>query len=727
MPITENLFYVPMKHFTLIVVFFCLIWGIVPTAVAQNAAIGEPCGTKQVQEIARKRFPNLDLQTQQYERQLQEILRQTQQRSSQDLFDNRIIEIPVVFHVLYNNDEQNIPDSLIYSQMDVINEDFMLMNADTINIPDYFRPIAGKARIQFCLATRDPEGNPTTGITRTHTNISQWATSETSSEYDVITQMQFTDSGGHDIWDRNHYLNIWVCNLSSQSSVLAWAYLPGADPLVDGIVCRYNYLGKPTLAGSPYQTGRTLTHEIGHWFNLWHTFDNNDSGCSDDFVEDTPSQAGPNFQCNPFPYSTCGNVSDMFTNYMDYGDEVCGKNLFSKGQVNRMRASIYLIRNALLQSLACQPTAEIDAQPSKVISPGDFFCFGSMVPVAVEIKNTGTAPLTSLRIDYAIDGQWIGTETWTGALLSGQTTNKVVGSYDAGSGVHKVKIWTSLPNNTNDPYTEGDTLTQVYSVDKGMDIPYTQQFDEVVFDTGWKIKDQVDAVPWQQADEVVQADGTTGGVMGIKHDFHSYFEVIGSFDELVSPTFNLGNIENAKLIFDYSYQYLSGHDDRLQVLIANNCNGQATNVYEKQGQALETRDEPTPRSATDWGTDTVDLANYDGQYIVVRFKTITDGGSFLFVDNVRLVGDVIIGTPITVSSNNIRLSPNPVQGNTVYLQWDKALQTPTQVQVWNTCQQQCLEQTIPTGAMSAELHIEHLPAGIYCVRVANTVYKVVVL
>ena len=255
-----------------------------------------------------------------------------------------ILTIPVVVHVIYKTSSQNISTAQILSQIDILNEDFRKNNSDASSVPSAFAGVAADCEIEFCLAVRDPSGNVTTGITRTYT---------TTSSFSGYTSMKYTSSGGHDAWNTSKYLNIWVCNLSS--GLLGFATFPGGNSSTDGVVCDYAYFGNIGTATAPYHLGRTATHEVGHYLNLYHIW--GDSNCGNDYVSDTPTQEEENYGCPTFPHNAnaCGSNSngDMFMNYMDYTNDVC-MYMFSSGQKNRMRATLNGSRSSLLTSLGCQ-------------------------------------------------------------------------------------------------------------------------------------------------------------------------------------------------------------------------------------------------------------------------------------------------------------------------------------------------------------------------------------
>ena len=168
-----------------------------------------------------------------------------------------IFMIPIVVHVVYKTESQNISDIEIFEQINVLNEDFRRLNPDTINTLPGFQGVAADCRIEFCLAQFDPEGNPTSGIIRTHTDTTEWLLG-------FSEKVKFTNQGGDDGWPAISYLNIWVCNL--EDGILGYAYGPpsGAPDAGDGIVVDYKNFGLGDVSSKPYDLGRTTTHEIGH-------------------------------------------------------------------------------------------------------------------------------------------------------------------------------------------------------------------------------------------------------------------------------------------------------------------------------------------------------------------------------------------------------------------------------------------------------------------------------
>ena len=280
--------------------------------------------------------------------------------------------IAVVIHVLWHAEEDNLPEAQLLSQLEVLNEDFRLRNADRASIPAPFRPEAGDALVEFVLARRDPQGRPCSGITRTRTPQPSFPYDGSAAATARLDALIKTGEHGVAAWPREHYLNLWVCPLGG--GLLGYAQFPGGAPETDGVVVRSSAFGRVGALSSDYALGRTCTHEVGHWLDLLHVWGDDGGACSgSDAVADTPNQGGPNLGRPVFPHPSCGNgpAGDMFMNFMDYVDDaaMC---MFTRGQVERMAATLAGPRASLLASpgLSAPPETQRQARATPLLLAG---------------------------------------------------------------------------------------------------------------------------------------------------------------------------------------------------------------------------------------------------------------------------------------------------------------------------------------------------------------------
>lgn len=238
--------------------------------------------------------------------------------------------IKVVVHVLHNKPAEKITVSQVKSQIAVLNKDFRAKNPDRSKVPPVWKGLVSDAMIEFKLATTDPAGSPTTGITFTQTSRASFPADDS---------MKSAATGGADAWDTAKYLNIWVCTLGD--GLLGYAQFPEGPPATDGVVVLNTAFGTRGIAAPPFNLGRTTTHEVGHFLNLRHIWGDTEDCSGGDFVADTPNAETPNFGKPAFPHISCGNgpAGDMFVNYMDYTDDAA-MFMFTPGQVDRMHAAL---------------------------------------------------------------------------------------------------------------------------------------------------------------------------------------------------------------------------------------------------------------------------------------------------------------------------------------------------------------------------------------------------
>lgn len=305
--------------------------------------IRRTCATEDVDKRLLRESSNYRTARSQIEKSTHEFMENARRTTITD-----IVKIPIVVHVVWNKSEQNISIAQIQSQIDVLNRDFRAKNLDILKVPPEWKNLVTDSAIEFHLATEDPAGKKTSGVTVTQTDKISFTSDDES--------VKSKNSGGADPWPAGQYLNIWVCPLGG--GLLGYAQFPGGPVETDGVVINYIAFGTLGTAQSPFNLGRTAVHEVGHWLNLRHIWgddQNKPDSCSgSDQVNDTPNQAGPNFGSDTtFPHITCNNGSsgDMFMNYMDYVDDKVMV-MFTKEQVDRMHACLLGPRSSFIQQPA---------------------------------------------------------------------------------------------------------------------------------------------------------------------------------------------------------------------------------------------------------------------------------------------------------------------------------------------------------------------------------------
>jgi hypothetical protein len=285
------------------------------------------CGTMQVHEELVETVPSL----RQTLARIDDSTRRSIETGLAQRTTRQLITIPVVVHVVYKRERQNITTAQIKSQIDVLNRDFRARNRDRSKVPAPWKGLVGDAGIEFALATRDPSGKATNGITRTKTNRDFFPANG-----DPVKK---ASRGGVAAWRTARYLNIWVCELGD--NLLGYAQFPGGPARTDGVVVTHWAFGTQGTARAPFNRGRTTTHEIGHWLNLRHIWGDIWDCSGTDRVADTPNQELPNHGKPKFPKISCNNGphGEMFMNYMDYVDDAA-MFMFTEGQVTRMNAAL---------------------------------------------------------------------------------------------------------------------------------------------------------------------------------------------------------------------------------------------------------------------------------------------------------------------------------------------------------------------------------------------------
>ncbi len=562
-----------------------------------------------------------------------------------------VYTIPVVVHIIYRTSAQNLSDNRVFEQIQVLNEDYRRTNTDASNVPSAFSSIVADCEIEFCLATKDPSNNATTGITRTQTSVS--SIGQTNSYYS-------TAAGGKTIWDPTKYLNVWVCEMGG--GILGFTYTPGNAPNgADGVVIGYQYFGK-TGASAPFNRGRTTTHEVGHWLNLEHVWGGGNGGCNqDDGVSDTPVQNSSNGGCPSHPSPSCSNGGDMFMNYMDYVNDNC-MNSFSAGQKTRMRNAIVSARPGLLTSQACV-SASFDAGISQINTPSGTICSATFTP-EVLIKNHGSNALTSATINYKIDGGTTNTQAWTGNLATAQTATVQLPQQSVSGGAHTFEAWTTQPNGNVDGDNSNDNSTSSFSVSAGgASLPFQEGFEGAFPPSGWSLNNPDGDVTWAKTTSAAKS-----GTASMFLDNWDY-PANGEVDFITLPALDMSGSASVSMTFELAYALYSatGYSDTLRVLASDDCGLSWTELYEKYDNNLTTvtslyTSEFVP-AANDWRQETIDLSAYSSSSdVLIRFEHVCDYENNLHIDDVNITS--VPATALSSLDNKATLNvfPNPTSG-----------------------------------------------------------------
>lgn len=320
--------------------------------------------------------------------------------------------VRMVVHIVWHEMIENITDAQIHSQVDALNRDFNQANFHAL--PKIFQQLATQANVQFCLADLDPQGLPSTGITRTQTPIEAIGIAVAPGQRMAI---HYTAYGGQDGWPPDKYINVWVGNLAG---LYGRASMPdGARyPEEDGLVIDSRYFGTFGRVVFPHHLGRTLVHEMGHFLGLEHPWGAIQNECSeDDGITDTPPQSGPHLGCPPHPQPGCTGPA-MFMNFMDLGDDPCLL-AFTAGQVAVMHQVLSGVRSGLLWHSCSDQSPTLTETNFKILRFPDshhlviHFLTPLLTPVNMEFYNIRGQRVFSYQAP----------KLWTGSIpIANQTT-----------------------------------------------------------------------------------------------------------------------------------------------------------------------------------------------------------------------------------------------------------------------------------------------------------------
>lgn len=458
------------------------------------------CSTVDYENYLRAKNPSR-MTTEQFESWLAPLIRNAKVEKSQN---GNIITIPVVVHVIHNGQNlgvgANIVDEQVISQITVMNNDFRKL----ANTPGFNSDLVGAdTMIQFALAKVDPNGNPTNGIDRV--NLCQASWSQAQIERFVKPET---------IWNPTQYMNMWSINFPLNSTILGYAQFPdsdlaGLDPIggeayTDGVVARYSTFGSIDYnvnntfnLNAPYDKGRTMTHEVGHFLGLIHIW--GDDTCGTDYCADTPTAHEENYNC-PTTNPSCDNPSiyEMVRNYMDYTDDAC-MNIFTINQKERLNAVMNNSprRLELKSSTKDQaiPLFANDAEVKLERECSTVGCSTTAQNVKVAIYNRGTSALTSAVISYTINGL-TQTFNWSGNLAQDkfQIVTLPMGASSLGG---QMNINVTSANGVVDQRVSNSNITVNYlgaPVRVDTNVVFNLQLDFFGSETSWNLKNSAGTI-----------------------------------------------------------------------------------------------------------------------------------------------------------------------------------------------------------------------------------------
>lgn len=545
-----------------------------------------------------------------------------------------VYTIPMVFHVIHNYGAENTSKEQIEDAVRVLNIDYRKLNDDTADIISAFKDIAADIEIQFKLATLDENGNCTNGITRTV------STQTFSADDDVKKLVQ---------WDPSMYLNVWVVDVI-ESGAGGYSYYPGVASWKDGIVILNSQLGSiGTSGGSDLAIG-SLTHEVGHYLNLKHTWGGtNDPGVSsncsdDDDVTDTPNCIGQT-TCNTAA-NGCG-VLENVQNYMDYAGCLC---MFTEGQKTRMRAALTSSegdRNDLWKTSNLQATGTYSSSVPEL-------CTADFTYDKTFICDESSVTFT--------DASWNGTPsswnwTFTGGTPSSSTDSMPTVTYST-AGDYSVTL--TVSNSTG---SASATKTSVIHVSQLWAIygpDYTDGFEDATnFSNQWDIINVDGAKTWSRSSTAVYE-----GSYALK--MSNFGNSAGAVDEIISPSFDLSYITSPKLKFRIAYaQQTTDNSDLLKIYASSDCGETWTLRYSKQGSSLATTSNLVTTdyvpSSSEWEEHEV---SFTGSLLAgnvrLKFQFTNDGGNNLYIDDLYMTGEISGIKTLDPIDLKFDVSPNPI-------------------------------------------------------------------
>ncbi|MEO1253505.1 MAG: choice-of-anchor J domain-containing protein [Bacteroidota bacterium] len=568
----------------------------------------------------------------------------TKKLTQSNNFKAPVYQIPIVVHVFHKGEPigsgVNLSEERILAQIDSLNADFRRLNADTINTPMIFRPIAADVEINFVLAKQDPDGNPTNGIVRLQGSRNTY---RSNSHRPLLRSESF--------WPATNYLNVYVVDLQV---FLGYASFPlislegnkneKEDYIFDGVLVDYEYFGVNPSAPSFQSFGRTLTHEIGHYLGLRHIW--GDGNCSiDDFVDDTPladddngNYTSPCTFPNPNDSRVCeSGEPEMFQNYMDYTDDIC-MNLFTEGQKTRMRIVMENAQNrpSLTTSPGLiEPNRFLDDLAiTEILDPNFALCETGTLPQVV-VTNYGTNEVTSYDIQLLIDGNHVGSPERITTILLPLESDTVAFDMQTVTALTSITFEITGVNENTDGNISNNSFSRIVSNTSSNDLPFIENFEDLPGVLGNYGNNQ----PW----EIVNApkDVSTNQAMVFKS--HNNTQWFGENTILKTPIMDLTGISAGDLLFSYAHANVSEEFyDGLMVKASVDCGETFPDIiFSSFGTDLSTAGESdtyfTPANQLEWVDTLISITEYrDIDGVQFAFVGLNGSGNNIYLDDIQV-------------------------------------------------------------------------------------------
>lgn len=620
-------------------------------AVRPNARAQAPdriCGFDSLQRAVFRRTPGAE---QEYRRFLQQAAQLAARTSTTPATASRTqpdVTVPVVVHIIHNGGANNISDAQVLDALRIANEDYSKSNPDTLDVIPAFRSIHANIGFRFRLAQRDPNGNCTTGITRTFS-------SQTLVGDDNVKSLVR--------WDPTRYLNVWVCENANGAG--GYAYLPCTGGSVDGIVVRNAQFGSiGTSANRSERARRTFTHELAHYFGVPHTWGSTNTAglpgnCAiDDGIVDTPNTIGSSTTVCSLTDAPCGVLANV-QNHMDYAQ--CTK-MFTLGQRAVMRTSLNLsCRSTLVSAANLVATGTNDGYQSPVCPPTVAFSATTQLCAG---STASFSDATNLDPAATVQRVW----SFPGGVPATSTAPNPVVTYPA-AGVYEASLAVTTATGTA---TQSQRIQVLGDVAAGQ-VPLAESFEDPTFaaaGTTWQIT-ATGGLPgtpsWERQTTATASNGSAYLVA------RNASIPTGQSSWLYSPALGVANLAGGAITvqFDYAYARRTGAaSETLNLSFSPDCGASWSFPITLGAQDLNTQGTQllasfAPVRAADWNTYSLTLpAGFAqaGPTFRARLQLISGGGNSVFLDNFRLTGTVTRAAD--PAQRGISVFPNPLTPDT---------------------------------------------------------------